>query len=179
MCYKYGVQSDTHRAKVCDVGKKANSKDQTKNMRLIAVGRMKDQAEKALMGRYMKRLRPAFEIIELPDGRGTPVEIKRKEARAILAACPSHAYVIALDESGAHWHSVALAQTLQKWQEHGRLLCFVIGGAEGLDASIRQRADHCLSLGLLTWPHMLVRIMLVEQLYRAQTIIAGHPYHRA
>ena len=148
-------------------------------MRLIAVGRMKDQAEKALLDRYVKRLRPALEIIELPDGRGTPAEIKRHEARAILAACPPQAYVIALDEAGTHGHSVAFAQALQKWQEQGRLLCFVIGGAEGLDASIRQRADNCLSLGLLTWPHRLVRIMLVEQLYRAQTIIAGHPYHRA
>ena len=148
-------------------------------MRLIAVGRMKDQAEKALLDRYVKRLRPVLEVIELPDGRGTPPEIKRQEARAILAACPPQAYVIALDESGTHGQSVAFAQALQKWQGQGRLLCFVIGGAEGLDTSIRRRADYCLSLGLLTWPHRLVRIMLVEQLYRAQTIIAGHPYHRA
>ena len=148
-------------------------------MRLIAVGRMKDQAEKALLDRYVKRLRPVLEVIELPDGRGTPPEIKRQEARAILAACPPQAYLIALDESGTHGQSVAFAQALQKWQEQGRLLCFVIGGAEGLDTSIRRRADYCLSLGLLTWPHRLVRIMLVEQLYRAQTIIAGHPYHRA
>ena len=148
-------------------------------MRLIAVGRMKDQAEKALMCRYVKRVRPVLEVIELSDGRGTPAEIKRQEARAILGACPPQAYVIALDESGTHGHSVAFAQALQKWQEQGRLLCFIIGGAEGLDTSIRRRADYCLSLGLLTWPHRLVRIMLVEQLYRAQTIIVGHPYHRA
>jgi 23S rRNA (pseudouridine1915-N3)-methyltransferase len=68
---------------------------------------------------------------------------------------------------------------LERWLGLGRPVCFLIGGAEGLDATVIARADHKLSLGMLTWPHMLVRVMLAEQLYRARSIAAGHPYHRA
>jgi 23S rRNA (pseudouridine1915-N3)-methyltransferase len=117
--------------------------------------------------------------VELPDGRGSPDEIKRREAQAILAACPAHSHVVALDEGGRTYSSVAFATSLAAWQDAGRTPCFVIGGAEGLDSSVLQRADATLSFGTLTWPHMLVRIMLVEQVYRAQAIAAGHPYHRA
>ncbi|MFT8891317.1 MAG: 23S rRNA (pseudouridine(1915)-N(3))-methyltransferase RlmH [Acetobacter papayae] len=148
-------------------------------MRLVAVGRMKDKAELALVDRYRKRLRPALDIIELPDGRGSAEEIKRREAQAILAACPANSFVLALDEGGQSWGSPALASAMQGWMTDGRQPCFVIGGAEGLDASVLRRADATLSLGALTWPHMLVRIMLVEQIYRAQAILAGHPYHRS
>lgn len=148
-------------------------------MRLVAVGRMKDKSERALVERYLKRLRPALDIVELPDGRGSPDEIKRREAQAILAACPAQSFVVALDEGGRTYSSVAFATTMQTWQATGRTPCFVIGGAEGLDASVLQRAGATLSFGTLTWPHMLVRIMLVEQIYRAQAIAAGHPYHRA
>lgn len=148
-------------------------------MRLVAVGRMKDRAELALVDRYLKRLRPALDIVELADGRGSPDEIKRREAQAILAACPQRSYVVALDESGQSLSSVAFAQAMQDWQAQGRAPCFVIGGAEGLEASVLARADARLSLGQLTWPHMLVRIMLVEQIYRAQAIAGGHPYHRS
>ncbi|MFT8884893.1 MAG: 23S rRNA (pseudouridine(1915)-N(3))-methyltransferase RlmH [Acetobacter papayae] len=148
-------------------------------MRLVAVGRMKDKAELALVDRYRKRLRPALDIVELPDGRGSAEEIKRREAQAILAACPANSFVLALDEDGQSWGSPALASAMQGWMTDGRQPCFVIGGAEGLDASVLRRADATLSLGALTWPHMLVRIMLVEQIYRAQAILAGHPYHRS
>ncbi|MFT8368123.1 23S rRNA (pseudouridine(1915)-N(3))-methyltransferase RlmH [Acetobacter papayae] len=148
-------------------------------MRLVAVGRMKDKAELALVDRYRKRLRPALDIVELPDGRGSAEEIKRREAQAILAACPANSFVLALDEGGQSWGSPALASAMQGWMTDGRQPCFVIGGAEGLDASVLRRADATLSLGALTWPHMLVRIMLVEQIYRAQAILAGHPYHRS
>lgn len=148
-------------------------------MRLVAVGRMKDKAELALVERYRKRLRPPLDIVELPDGRGSPEEIKRREAQAILAACPASSFVLALDEGGHTWSSPALAVAMQGWLADGRTLCFVIGGAEGLDAAVLRRADATLSFGALTWPHMLVRIMLVEQIYRAQAILAGHPYHRS
>jgi 23S rRNA (pseudouridine1915-N3)-methyltransferase len=140
---------------------------------------MKDKAELALVERYRKRLRPALDIVELPDGRGSPDEIKRREAQAILAACPANSFVLALDEGGQSWGSPALASAMQGWMADARPPCFVIGGAEGLDASVLHRADAALSLGALTWPHMLVRIMLVEQIYRAQAIMAGHPYHRS
>ncbi|OUI97125.1 50S rRNA methyltransferase [Acetobacter indonesiensis] len=148
-------------------------------MRLVAVGRMKDKAELALVDRYLKRLRPRLEIVELADGRGNPDEIKRREAQAILAACPQQAFLIVLDEAGQTLTSLAFSAAIADWSALGRPVCFVIGGAEGLDASIIERADAKLSFGTLTWPHMLVRIMLSEQIYRAQAIAAGHPYHRS
>ena len=148
-------------------------------MRLVAVGRMKDRAELALVERYLKRLRPALDIVELADGRGSPDEIKRREAQAILAACPPRSHVVALDESGQNWSSVAFAQAMQDWQAQGRTPCFVIGGAEGLEASVLVRADARLSLGQLTWPHLLGRIMLVRQIYRAQASAGGHPCQSA
>ncbi|MFT9400075.1 23S rRNA (pseudouridine(1915)-N(3))-methyltransferase RlmH [Acetobacter sp.] len=148
-------------------------------MKLVAVGRMKDKAEVALVERYLKRLRPKLDIVELPDGRGSPDEIKRREGQAILAACPPQAFIVVLDEAGKSWSSVELSNAIADWSALGRTLCFVIGGAEGLDAAVVARSDAALSFGSLTWPHMLVRIMLVEQIYRAQAIAAGHPYHRA
>jgi 23S rRNA (pseudouridine1915-N3)-methyltransferase len=86
---------------------------------------------------------------------------------------------VALDLGGESADSARLATLLQRWQGSGRPLAFVIGGAEGLDAPVLARANAVLSLGPLTWPHALARVMLVEQLYRAQAIAAGHPYHRA
>lgn len=148
-------------------------------MRLVAVGRMKDKAELALVERYLKRLRPRLDIVELADGRGSPDEIKRREAQAILAACPPQAFLIVLDEAGRSFSSPAFSEAMAEWSALGRPLCFVIGGAEGLDAAVIERSDAKLSFGTLTWPHMLVRIMLVEQIYRAQAIAAGHPYHRS
>ena len=115
---------------------------------------------------------------EIPDGRGSAIEIKRREAAGILAALPANALVIALDLAGQCPDSPAFAATLTRWRDAGRPVCFVIGGAEGLEATVIARADHTLSLGALTWPHLLVRVMLAEQLFRAQAIAAGHPYHR-
>ena len=85
---------------------------------------------------------------------------------------------MALDLGAPCPGSDGLARLLTRWAETARPLCFLIGGAEGLDAPVLARADHVLSLGPMTWPHMLVRPMLAEQLYRAQSIAAGHPYHR-
>ncbi len=135
--------------------------------------------EQALFARYTARLRPPLRVIELPDGRGSPSEIKRREGDALLAAIPDGALAIALDAGGSEPDSLALATRLIAWRDSGRILCFVIGGAEGFDGRILARADFVFSLGKLTWPHMLVRVMLAEQLYRAQSIASGHPYHRA
>lgn len=115
---------------------------------------------------------------EIPDGTGSPPEIKRREAQALLAAIPQTAIAIALDLGAPSPTSEALASLLTAWRNTARPLCFIIGGAEGLDPAILTRANHTLSLGTLTWPHMLVRVMLAEQLYRAQSIASGHPYHR-
>lgn len=132
-----------------------------------------------LFVRYAKRIRPALTLVEFADGQGSPAEIKRRESEAILAALKPDEFLIALDMDGIAPDSAALARMLASWQERSRKLAFVIGGAEGLDASILARAGARISLGSLTWPHMLVRPMLAEQIYRAQSILAGHPYHRA
>ena len=129
--------------------------------------------------RYAQRLRPRLALIQIAEARGSPPEIKRREAALLLAALPAHAFVVALDQGAAAPTSEALARTFTGWIERGRPVCFVIGGAEGLDAAVLAASHHALSLGPLTWPHMLVRVMLAEQLYRAQSIAAGHPYHRA
>jgi 23S rRNA (pseudouridine1915-N3)-methyltransferase len=146
-------------------------------MRLIAIGRLRPSPERDLFDDYRRRLRPALELTELPEARGTPAEIKRREGDSILAALTPATQTVALDLGAPAPSSEALAKQLEIWLA-GRPLAFVIGGAEGLAPSVLARADHLLSLGPLTWPHMLVRVMLAEQLYRARCIATGHPYHR-
>ncbi|MGO9817919.1 MAG: 23S rRNA (pseudouridine(1915)-N(3))-methyltransferase RlmH [Acidocella sp.] len=148
-------------------------------MRLLAVGKGGSGPERELFDRYAKRIKPALALVEFPDGVGSPAEIKRREADAILAALKPDEFVIALDLDGATPDSPGLARLLAGWLERSKKLAFVIGGAEGLDAAVLARAGAKLSLGKLTWPHMLVRPMLAEQIYRAQMILSGHPYHRA
>lgn len=105
--------------------------------------------------------------------------MKAREAELILAALPQSARLVALDEHGAAWSSRDFADRLAHWRDESVAeAAFAIGGAEGLDAAILDRAHRVLSLGPMTWPHLLVRGMLLEQLYRAQQILAGHPYHR-
>ncbi|MBE7210405.1 MAG: 23S rRNA (pseudouridine(1915)-N(3))-methyltransferase RlmH [Gluconacetobacter diazotrophicus] len=140
---------------------------------------MRDGPEKALLERYRERLNPRLDVLEVPEGRGAAAEIKRREAQAILGALPGGALLVALDECGEAMNSERLARRLDGWLGSGRTLCFAVGGAEGLDAAVLARADAALSLGAMTWPHMLVRPMLAEQLYRARCIATGHPYHRA
>lgn len=107
------------------------------------------------------------------------MELRRREGAALLAALPPNALAVALDLGGEAPGSEAFAALLERWSGAGRPLAFLIGGAEGLDPEVTARADHRLSLGPMTWPHLLVRGMLAEQLYRASAIRAGHPYHRA
>ena len=148
-------------------------------LRLLAVGRLGQSPEAALFARYAARLRPRPRLTELADGRGTAAEICRREGDAMLAALPDGAFVVALDQGGMAPGSERLAVLLADWRQRRRALCFLIGGAEGFDARVMARADAVLSLGPFTWPHALARAMLAEQLYRAQSIAAGHPYHRA
>jgi 23S rRNA (pseudouridine1915-N3)-methyltransferase len=105
--------------------------------------------------------------------------LKDREAELILDALPAGARLVALDERGTQWTSRQLADRLAAWRDGGAAaLAFAIGGAEGLGQAVIERAEIVLSLGAMTWPHLLVRGMLLEQLYRAQQILAGHPYHR-
>ena len=148
-------------------------------MHLIAIGRLRDGPEAELFERYDKRLRPRLTLIELSEERGSAAVVKRKEGAAMLAALPKEAFLVPLDLGGKGLDSAGFAQRLGQWAELGRPVSFLIGGAEGLDAPVIARADFVLSLGAMTWPHFLVRAMLAEQLYRAQAILQGHPYHRA
>ncbi len=148
-------------------------------MRLIAVGRLRPGPEAELFNRYNARLRPRLAVSEVAEGRGAPAEARRREGEALLAALPAPALAVALDLGPPAPGSDGLARLLERWLSQPRPPCFLIGGAEGLDAAVLARADHVLSLGPMTWPHLLVRVLLVEQLFRAQSILSGHPYHRA
>ena len=147
-------------------------------LRVIAIGRLRGAPEAALFARYAARLRPPPILTELSEARGAGADVKRREGAALLAALPVGAFAVALDPGGAAPDSAALAGLLDRWLAGGRPVAFLIGGAEGLDAAVLARADYALSLGRLTWPHFLARAMLAEQLYRARSIAAGHPYHR-
>jgi 23S rRNA (pseudouridine1915-N3)-methyltransferase len=129
---------------------------------------------------YAGRIAPPVTIVEREERRKLPPpERLAREAELILSALPAGARLVALDETGAIWSSRNLAEHLQAWRDRGIAeLAFAIGGAEGLGRAVLDRADTVLSLGAMTWPHFLVRGMLLEQLYRAQQILAGHPYHR-
>jgi 23S rRNA (pseudouridine1915-N3)-methyltransferase len=148
-------------------------------MRVLAVGRSRASPEMEMFARYAARIKPVLTLQEFDDGHGSPAEIKRREALALLAAVSAQDFVVALDGGGAAPDSLELARWLTRWGEAGRRQSFIIGGAEGLDRAVIARADATISLGPLTWPHMLVRPMLAEQIYRAQMIARGHPYHRA
>ncbi len=123
---------------------------------------------------------PPPTLVELEEKRRLPpTALKLREAELILGALPAGARLVALDEQGAAWTSRDFALRLAAWRDGGAAaLAFAIGGAEGLGAPVIARADAVLSLVPMTWPHFLVRGMLLEQLYRAQQILAGHPYHR-
>jgi 23S rRNA (pseudouridine1915-N3)-methyltransferase len=157
---------------------------------IAAVGRGGAGPEAALAADYLDRLAapgrniglgPAL-IVEVEDrrpARNTAARMKR-EGELLAGHCPPGAVLIAIDERGQDLKSTDLADRLGRWRDEGRRdAVFLIGGADGLDPALRERADLVLSLGRATWPHMLVRVMLAEQLYRAVTILAGHPYHRA
>lgn len=147
--------------------------------RLLAIGRMKPGPEAALFAQHNARLRPPLEVSEVPEARGSAAEIRRREGAALLAALPPTALLVVLDLGGRAPSSEALAALTTRWMEAARPLAFAIGGAEGLDEAVLSRAENALSLGPLTWPHFLVRGLLAEQLFRAQCIRDGHPYHRA
>jgi 23S rRNA (pseudouridine1915-N3)-methyltransferase len=148
-------------------------------LRVIAIGRLRGEPEAALFQRYADRVQPRLTLTELPEGKGSPAEVKRRETDSLLRALPARAVVVALDLGGEQPDSAAFSHRLERWLELGREVCFLIGGAEGLGAEVISRADAVLSLGAMTWPHFLARAMLAEQIYRARSISQGHPYHRA
>ena len=149
-------------------------------LHLIVVGRLKSGPHEALARHYAERLTFPLTMREVEEKRPLPAaELKEREGVLLLAAMPERATVVALDARGKTLASEAFAERLARWRDAATAdLAFLIGGAEGLSPAVLQKADLVLSLGTMTWPHLLVRGMLLEQLYRAQQILAGHPYHR-
>jgi 23S rRNA (pseudouridine1915-N3)-methyltransferase len=160
-------------------------------MRIVvaAVGRLKQGPETELSERYRKRAAQTgrqvgwrdLEIIEIRESRAAEAGKRMLEESIALAnIIPQGAAVVLLDAGGQNLESASLASQLAAWRAADRpAAIFLIGGADGLAPSLRDKADLCLSFGAATWPHQLVRVMLLEQLYRAATILTDHPYHRA
>lgn len=123
-----------------------------------------------------------FELVEVrpePRTQATSTErVQAIEAERLRAALPRGARMVALDERGESWTTAQFAARLQRWLQEARDLAFVVGGADGLDPPLRDEAEHRLALSAFTLPHGLVRVLFVEQLYRASTVLQGHPYHR-
>lgn len=150
---------------------------------LCAVGRLRSGPERDLVDDYLTRFErtgkplgfPSVQLIEVEDRKGGGMEA---EADLLARAIPAGAVVAVLDERGRTLSSPELADQLGRWRDGGRDVALLIGGADGLAPRLRDRADLALSFGRMVWPHMLVRVMLAEQLYRAATILAGSPYHR-
>lgn len=148
---------------------------------IAAVGRAGRGPAKELFDEYRRRLLWPLTLKEVAERRPLPpARLKAREGELLLASLPAGSLkVVALDEAGEALASEAFARRLDAWRDQGvSQVAFLIGGADGHGEEVRARADLVLSLGPMTWPHLLVRALLMEQLYRAQTILSGHPYHR-
>jgi|SRR5215831_8668608 len=159
-------------------------------MRIVvaAVGRLKPGPDRELAERYRDRALKAgralglrgLDIIEVKESRAREADRRiTEEAIALAGAIPDDAVKVVLDGRGQNASSDTFAQRIRAWREGGRQdVCFIVGGADGLAAGLLDAADLSIAFGSATWPHQLVRIMLMEQIYRAMTILSGHPYHR-
>jgi 23S rRNA (pseudouridine1915-N3)-methyltransferase len=156
---------------------------------VIAVGRLKQGPERELAERYRERFDEIgrklgfreLSIHEILESRARDAATRMvEEAAAIAATIPERSVVIALDERGQNLNSSLFAKKLGGWRDQSiGSTIFLIGGADGLSPELRDKAQLAIAFGSATWPHQMVRVMLLEQLYRAATILAGHPYHRA
>jgi 23S rRNA (pseudouridine1915-N3)-methyltransferase len=156
---------------------------------VISIGRLKQGPERELAERYRERFDDigrklgfrGLSIQEIPESRARDSATRiGEEAAAILAAVPAKSALVALDERGDNIDSSAFARHLGRWRdEQISDTIFAIGGADGLSPDLRRKAKLSIAFGSATWPHQMVRVMLLEQIYRAATILAGHPYHRA
>jgi 23S rRNA (pseudouridine1915-N3)-methyltransferase len=156
---------------------------------VIAVGRLKQGPERELAERYATRFNDAgrqlgfrgLDIREIAESRAREAAARMtEEAAAISAAIPESSVLVTLDERGENIDSAAFARRLGQWRDQTVAhTIFAIGGADGLSPELRGKAKLTVAFGAATWPHQMVRVMLLEQLYRAATILAGHPYHRA
>ncbi|WP_420585400.1 23S rRNA (pseudouridine(1915)-N(3))-methyltransferase RlmH [Ruegeria sp.] len=151
---------------------------------IVAVGRLRAGPEKSLLDDYLTRFDRTGRALGLGPARVIEVEDKKNagmgaEATLLRKALPKGAVICTLDERGRVMSSPDFAKKLGGWRDAGRQdLALIIGGADGIDPNLRAEADFSISFGSMVWPHMLVRVMLAEQLYRAATILSGGPYHR-
>jgi 23S rRNA (pseudouridine1915-N3)-methyltransferase len=146
---------------------------------IICIANIKNNAFADLIDMYQKRLHWQVNIISLESKHKDPRKCQEDETQKILKNLNSHAVIIALDERGKTIPSLEFSKKIESYSHEGRNhIQFVIGGADGLLPELRERADMLWSFGKQTWPHALARVMLLEQIYRTQQILAGHPYHR-
>ena len=150
---------------------------------ICAVGHKMPDWVAAGFREYTRRMphEAAIELIEIKPEKRTGLKVEQllgAEAERILAAIPPRRRLVAMDERGSQWSTAKLAESVATWMKEGGDTVFIIGGADGLASAIRNSADEVLALSALTLPHSLARILLAEQLYRAVSLIKGHPYHR-
>lgn len=150
-------------------------------IRLHAIGNRPPRWVQEGFAEYARRMprEARLELVEVPVPRRGGGHARQAASRALLDTVPDSAHVVALDERGQPWSTAALADQLERWLGAGRDVSLLVGGADGLDAQALSRADQRWSLSPLTLPHMLVRVIVAEALYRAASLRAGHPYHRA
>jgi 23S rRNA (pseudouridine1915-N3)-methyltransferase len=147
---------------------------------IAAIGRAGRGPERDLYEHYAARIRWPLTLRELEEKKKLPAAaLMVREADLLLGAAPKGAVLVALDRCGKVVDSEAFAKSVQRWRDNAADVAFLIGGADGHGAALLKKADFTLSFGAMTWPHLLARALLAEQLYRAQQMLAGHPYHRA
>jgi 23S rRNA (pseudouridine1915-N3)-methyltransferase len=162
------------------------------NIHIITIGRRPPKWVLEGFHEYEKRLPQHFKITVqdlAPSKRYTSAKAKNlshaerqlaitEEGQSMLMSIPSGSFVVALDEKGPELSTIEFSKALRHWQESAKPLAFLIGGADGLAPACKQRANLCLALSRMTFPHQLIRVFLIEQLYRAWSVLSGHPYHR-
>ncbi len=148
---------------------------------IACIGHMKPSPELDLLSKYIKQTRWNVVVREFEDKKpGSVEERKKREGALLLSAVPAAAKIVVMDERGKLLSSEKFSKRLGDWQDESvPAVVFLIGGADGHSEEIRKKANLVLAFGEMTWPHMLARVMLAEQIYRAKTILDGHPYHRA
>jgi 23S rRNA (pseudouridine1915-N3)-methyltransferase len=175
--------------RACFAGKLSLPENVKMRLVVISIGRLKQGPERELAERYRERFQDigrklgfrGLDIHEIPESRARDAAARIvEEAAAISAAIPEKSVLVALDERGDNLDSTAFARHLGRWRDESVAnTIFLIGGADGLSPDLRRKAKIRIAFGSATWPHQMVRVMLLEQVYRAATILAGHPYHRA
>lgn len=150
-------------------------------IKILAVGRAAGTPEGALVSEYLKRLPWQADIREIEvKGRLKAAERKRRENDLLIQAIPKDTVLVALDEGGSRLSSAEFAKSIDRWRQQAiNTLAFMIGGADGLNETVKMRADAVISLSDMTLPHLMARAVLAEQIYRAYSILENHPYHRA